>query len=123
MRIFVLALHIVMCISLVLTVLLQAGRGANMGAVFGSGSSQTIFGSSGPGTFLGKATTVIATLFMLTSLWLAYSATHKGSIMEESIRPAIERTVPVDQGGKENIPQDSKRSTETTENESRQGIK
>jgi preprotein translocase subunit SecG len=93
-----------------------------MGAVFGSGSSQTIFGSSGPGTFLGKATTVIATFFMLTSLWLAYSATHKGSVMEESIRPAIEQTVPVDQSGKENIPQDSKRSAETTENESRQGM-
>lgn len=122
MRIFVLALHIAMCISLILTVLLQAGRGANMGAVFGGGSSQTIFGSSGPGTFLGKATTVIATLFMLTSLWLAYSATHKGSIMEESIRPVIEQTVPVDQGEKKSIPQDSKRSTETTENENRQGM-
>lgn len=122
MRILVLALHIAMCISLILTVLLQAGRGANMGAVFGSGSSQTIFGSGGPGTFLGKATTVIATLFMLTSLWLAYSATHKGSLMEESIRPVIEQTIPVDQSGKENIPQDSKRSAETTENESRQGM-
>ena len=63
-------LHITICISLILVVLLQAGKGANMGAVFG-GSSQTIFGSSGPGTFLGKVTTGVAVFFMLTSLVLS----------------------------------------------------
>ena len=56
MHIAVTILHVLVCIGLILVVLLQAGKGANMGAVFG-GSSQTIFGSSGPGTFLGKMTT------------------------------------------------------------------
>jgi len=78
---------------LVLVVLLQAGKGANMGAVFG-GSSQTIFGSSGPGTFLGKMTTGVAIIFMLTSLTLSYSSSHKSSsIMTDAPRPAAK--VPV----------------------------
>jgi preprotein translocase subunit SecG len=77
-QILVTILHIAVCIILILVVLLQAGKGANMGAVFG-GSSQTVFGSSGPGSFLGKMTTVIATIFMLTSLALSYSASHKAA--------------------------------------------
>ena len=87
--------HILMCIGMILIVLLQTGKGADMGAAFG-GSSQTVFGSSGPGTFLGKVTTFIAIFFMLTSLWLAYSSTHKtsGSIMEGASVPGVERTVP-----------------------------
>ena len=85
-----------MCIGMILTVLLQTGKGADMGAAFG-GSSQTVFGSSGPGTFLGKVTTFIAIFFMLTSLWLAYSSTHKsGSIMEGASPPGVERTIPID---------------------------
>jgi preprotein translocase subunit SecG len=87
-------LHITVCIALILVVLLQAGKGANMGAVFG-GSSQTIFGSSGPGTFLGKVTTGIAVFFMLTSLFLSYMAGQKGSnLMKASGRPATERQLP-----------------------------
>ena len=53
-------------------VLLQTGKGADMGAAFGGGSSQTLFGSTGASTFLSKATTVAAVIFMLTSLVLAY---------------------------------------------------
>jgi len=83
-----------MCIILILVVLLQAGKGANMGAVFG-GSSQTVFGSSGPGSFLGKMTTVVATVFMLTSLALSYAATHKASsVMEKAAPQAQQQTVP-----------------------------
>jgi len=105
-------LHVVMCIALILIVLLQTGRGADMGAVFGGGSSQTVFGSSGPGTFFGKVTTVIATIFMLTSLWLSYSATtHKGSIMEGSVKSVVEQTVPK----KQKIPQDTKQPAGTTD--------
>ena len=75
---------------MVLVVLLQKGKGASMGAAFG-GSSQTIFGSSGPGTFLGKITTGVAVVFMLTSLYLAYFAVHKErpSMMEGS--PGVEQ--------------------------------
>lgn len=89
-----------MCILLILIVLLQTGKGSDMGAAFG-GSSQTVFGSSGPATFLGKMTSVIATVFMVTSLWLAYFAVHKtSSIIENSPIPAVEQTIPAaDQSG------------------------
>ncbi|MDO9527842.1 MAG: preprotein translocase subunit SecG [Syntrophales bacterium] len=108
MYVFLAVVHVVACIMLILIVLLQRGRGADMGAVFGGGSSQTIFGSSGPGTFLGKVTAVIAAVFMITSLWLAYSATHKGSVMEGSARPVVEQTVPSDQDTTGNTPQNTK---------------
>jgi len=77
-QIIVTIIHVTVCIVLVLVVLLQAGKGANMGAVFG-GSSQTVFGSSGPGSFLGKMTTAVAVIFMLTSFFLTYSASNKPS--------------------------------------------
>jgi len=86
------AAHIIVCVLMVLIVLLQKGKGADMGAAFG-GSSQTIFGSSGPGTFLGKITTGVAVVFMLTSLYLAYFAVHKerASLMEGAARPGVEQ--------------------------------
>ena len=64
-------IHIVVCLALIMIVLLQTGKGASMGAAFG-GSSQTIFGSSGATTFLTKLTTIVAVVFMLTSLFLAF---------------------------------------------------
>ena len=92
MQILITILHVAACVILILVVLLQAGKGANMGAVFG-GSSQTIFGSSGPGTFLGKMTTVVAAVFMITSLALSYSATHKASsVMEKAVPQAQQQT-------------------------------
>ena len=90
-------LHITVCLLLIFVVLIQTSKGSEMGAAFG-GSSQTIFGSSGPATFLGKMTTVIATVFMLTSLWLAYFAVHKtGSIIDNGPVPAVEQTLPAEQ--------------------------
>jgi preprotein translocase subunit SecG len=67
----VLVFHVLACLALVLIVLLQTGRGAEMGAAFG-GSSQTLFGSSGGTTFFGKLTTLAAVVFMLTCLGLTY---------------------------------------------------
>jgi len=67
-------IHVVVCVALILIVLLQTGKGADMGAAFGGGSSQTLFGSTGASTFLTKATTAAAVIFMLTSLILAYVA-------------------------------------------------
>ncbi|MBN1615527.1 MAG: preprotein translocase subunit SecG [Deltaproteobacteria bacterium] len=94
MTAFITILHVVVCIVLILVVLLQAGRGASMGAAFG-GSSQTLFGSTGPGTFLGKMTTVIAMIFMLTSLALSYSTLHRApSLMESTSPPKAEKTLP-----------------------------
>jgi preprotein translocase subunit SecG len=93
-QILITIVHVTVCIVLILVVLLQAGKGANMGAVFG-GSSQTIFGSSGPGTFLGKMTTAVAVIFMLTSFSLSYTASRKGSSLMEGARPAAQQPAPV----------------------------
>ena len=86
MHIFLTILHVVVCVVMVLIVLLQAGKGASMGAAFG-GSSQTVFGSGGAGTFLGKMTTVIATLFMLTALSLSYFSLHKQPSLMNKVGP------------------------------------
>ncbi len=76
--------HILACIFLILVVLLQTGKGADMGAVFG-GSSSTVFGSSGAGNFLTKLTTATAILFMLTSLGLTYfSSGHSTATIFDS---------------------------------------
>lgn len=94
MHVFITIIHVIVSIVLILVVLLQAGKGASMGAAFG-GSSQTIFGSSGPGTFLGKMTTAVALIFMLTSLSLSYIAAHKGSsLLDGAARQRTERKIP-----------------------------
>jgi preprotein translocase subunit SecG len=67
-------LHLVACVFLILVVLLQTGKGAEMGAVFGGGGGSTLFGASGAGNFLTKLTTGTAVVFFLTSLFLAYSS-------------------------------------------------
>jgi preprotein translocase subunit SecG len=92
-NILITIVHVIVCIVLILVVLLQAGKGANMGAVFG-GSSQTIFGSSGPGTFLGKMTTAVAIIFMLTSFSLSYTASRKGSSLMEGAAKTAPQTAP-----------------------------
>jgi preprotein translocase subunit SecG len=79
MTLFLTTLHVVVCIALILIVLFQTGKGADMGAAFGGGSSQTLFGSSGASTFLGKLTTVAAVIFMITSLSLGYLSSHRVS--------------------------------------------
>ena len=84
--VIVTVVHILVCFALILIVLLQAGKGAEMGAAFG-GASQTIFGSSGAMGFLSKLTTGVAVLFMITSLILTFSSTRTGSSVIKE-RPA-----------------------------------
>lgn len=102
MSIFLVILHVVVCIALIMIVLLQTGKGADMGAAFGGGASQTLFGSTGASTFLSKATTVAAIVFMVTSLGLAYissNRTGKGSIMTDTQAP-IEQPAQTDNTAK-----------------------
>jgi preprotein translocase subunit SecG len=95
MHTLVTILHVLACLILIMIVLLQAGKGANMGAAFG-GSSQTVFGSSGAGTFLGKMTAGVAIVFMLTSLVLTYTAAHRGSsLFDKSRTPVSRQAAPV----------------------------
>jgi preprotein translocase subunit SecG len=72
MTLFLTVLHVIVCVFLIAVVLLQRGRGADIGAVFGAGAGGTVFGARGAGNFLTKATTASAVIFMLTSLTLAY---------------------------------------------------
>ncbi len=67
-----LTIHIVVSVLLIIAVLLQSGKGADIGAVFGGAGSQALFGSAGPADFLNKATRVLVVVFMLTSLTLGY---------------------------------------------------
>jgi len=80
----IIVLHVCVCIALILIVLLQKGKGAGMGAAFG-GSSQTVFGSAGSSGFMHKVTTIVAVLFMLTSLSLSFFAGQRpsASLMKE----------------------------------------
>ncbi|OQY02257.1 MAG: preprotein translocase subunit SecG [Desulfobacteraceae bacterium 4572_130] len=100
MGMFILSIHIIACILLILIVLLQTGKGADMGASFGGASSQGLFGGAGPASFLSKITTGIAVIFMLTSLSLAYLAGNKSnvSVMPDT-KPPIEQKakLPIDQ--------------------------
>jgi len=74
-----LIVHLALSASIIGLVLLQRGKGADAGAGFGSGASGTVFGARGSSTFFSKSTAVLATLFFLTSLGLAYIASHRGS--------------------------------------------
>lgn len=72
-----LAIHVLASIGVIGLVLIQQGKGSEVGASFGSGASQTIFGSQGTGNFLTRLTAIFATLFFATSLGLGYMATHQ----------------------------------------------
>jgi preprotein translocase subunit SecG len=88
MQLALVILHLGACIGLIIIVLLQTGKGSEIGAVFGS-SSQTLFGSTGGSTFFGKLTTGVAVVFLLTSLILAGRANRytTESIMTD-VKPA-----------------------------------
>ncbi len=73
---FLITIHYLICFFLIVVILLQAGKGADIGAVFG-GASQTMFGSRGPTTFLNKATVFVAIGFLATSIWLAHLAKQR----------------------------------------------
>ena len=84
-------LHVVIAAGLILIVLLQSGKGADIGAAFGGGSSQTVFGGRGAATFLSKMTTVLAVLFMVMSIGLTLLAAQRGSssvVPEDAPKPA-----------------------------------
>jgi preprotein translocase subunit SecG len=100
-------LHVFLCVAIVGLVLLQRGKGADAGAGFGSGASGTVFGARGSATFLSKSTAVLATLFFVTSLSLAYLASKPSegpkSVVEQvpdqpATPPAAAPAAPASQG-------------------------
>jgi len=93
---FLLIVHILVSIALIGIVLIQGGKGAEIGATFGAGASQTVFGATGGKSFVGRMTTVVAVIFMLTSLGLTYFYARPGSssVMPSQIAVEKAETVP-----------------------------
>ena len=101
MQTIILVLHIIAAVGIVVLVLLQHGKGADMGSGFGGGASGSLFGATGSANFLSRTTAVLATLFFLLSLALAYVATHRtgddGSVVDRvpaKAKPAVEAQKP-----------------------------
>lgn len=94
MTTLIITLHVTVCVLLILIVLLQSGKGAEMGVSIGGGASQTFFGASGPANILTKITTGVAIIFMVTSLFLAYMSGHQSesSVMKQNSVPVEQKT-------------------------------
>jgi len=88
MYIFLIIIHVIVSVALIAVVLLQSGKGAEMGASFGASGSQSVFGAGGGNTFMSKMTTAAAIIFMLTSLSLAYLSGKSGNSSIMSSKPA-----------------------------------
>ena len=95
----VLTIHIIVGFAVIGLVLLQHGKGADMGAAFGSGASGSLFGASGSANFMSRLTAGLAAVFFITSLSLAYIAMHKpvatGSVMDKVSVPATAPSAPL----------------------------
>ena len=88
----VLTVHVLIGLAVIGLVLMQHGKGADMGAAFGSGASGSLFGASGSANFLSRMTAVLATLFFLTSLGLSYVAHNNGKVTK-SVMDAVPAAV------------------------------
>jgi|TARA_B100000315_G_scaffold203062_1_gene195980 preprotein translocase subunit SecG len=85
--------HVIIAILIVALILIQKGKGADMGSAFGAGASGTIFGAKGSANFLSRTTAVFATIFFLTSLALAY--VNKGTVQKtESVLDQVQTAIP-----------------------------
>jgi preprotein translocase subunit SecG len=88
-------LHTLVCLAIIGIVLLQAGKGADIGSAFGGGGSQAVFGSMGTPTILGKITTGVAIVFMITSFSLAKLSSRPTSVVPAAgPAPAAEAPAP-----------------------------
>jgi preprotein translocase subunit SecG len=101
----IITIHVIVSIALILIVLLQTGKGASMGAVFGGAGSQTLFGNTGAASFLGKLTTWAAVIFMITSLTLAYISKSGGKSVVSDIQPVQQTQAPVKEKPPVSIPE------------------
>ena len=97
MHVLIILIHLIVCFALIAIVLLQTGKGASMGAMFGGAGNQTLFGQTGASSFLGKATTVAAVIFMLTSLSLAVISKSGDKSVVGDMKPAAEESQEIPQ--------------------------
>jgi preprotein translocase subunit SecG len=99
----ILVLHVIISVALIALVLLQQGKGADAGAAFGSGASGTVFGSRGSATFLSRATGILAALFFISSLSLAYVANQQVD-KAKSVVDTVKQEQPAEQKAKTPAP-------------------
>lgn len=102
----VIVVHILVSLALVVLVLLQQGKGAEAGASFGGGASQTVFGSQGSGSFLTSTTKWLAVIFFATSIGLAYIAKEQAALSVQEatmLTPAEQLEVPTENIGEETL--------------------
>jgi preprotein translocase subunit SecG len=89
-----LVIHVLIAVAMIGLILLQQGKGADAGAAFGSGASGTVFGARGSASFLSRATAILATLFFITSLSLAYLASSSAKATSVMEKAKTEQTTP-----------------------------
>lgn len=101
METIILAVHVLLAAAIIALVMLQQGKGAEAGASFGAGASQTVFGSQGAGNFLSRATAILAACLFLTSFALAYFAKQQagyvsqpGILSDPQVQQAVETALP-----------------------------
>ncbi|MDD5249951.1 MAG: preprotein translocase subunit SecG [Rhodocyclaceae bacterium] len=109
----ILSVHILVGLTVIGLVLIQHGKGADMGAAFGSGASGSLFGSSGSANFLSRTTAIFAAMFFLTSLSLSYIASNKprvsGSVMDTAVKTQPAAAAPAkNEAPSPAVPDDSK---------------
>jgi preprotein translocase subunit SecG len=98
MQTLLVVVHLFVAIGLVGLVLIQHGKGADAGAAFGSGASSTVFGARGSGSFLSRATAILAALFFVTSLalaWFAMQSSDRPGLIQEQAAPEATEAAPV----------------------------
>ncbi|TQV74509.1 preprotein translocase subunit SecG [Exilibacterium tricleocarpae] len=89
---FILVVHVLTAVAIIGLILLQQGKGAEMGASFGAGASQTVFGSQGSGNFFTRSTAVLATLFFATSFGLAVVAKQNADVAAGAGIPVLQES-------------------------------
>ncbi|MDD5390516.1 MAG: preprotein translocase subunit SecG [Gallionellaceae bacterium] len=89
MEFIVWVFHVLVALAVIGLVLMQHGKGADMGAAFGSGSSGSLFGATGSANFMSRTTAVLATAFFLTSMGLTYFSGQKGNAAKLAAHPAL----------------------------------
>ncbi|WP_216636567.1 preprotein translocase subunit SecG [Endozoicomonas ascidiicola] len=97
METIILLVHVLVAVGVIGLIMLQQGKGAETGASFGSGASQTVFGSQGSANFLSRTTAILATIFFVTSIGLAMMARQKADAVTNAGLPSVqvEQVVPV----------------------------
>ncbi|MCK7545488.1 preprotein translocase subunit SecG [Marinobacter bryozoorum] len=91
METLVVVVHVVIAVALVGLILIQQGKGADAGAAFGGGASQTVFGSQGSGSFLTRVTSILALVFFITSFSLAIFAKQRAEVAGQAGIPMVEQ--------------------------------